>query len=332
MKKFLFAASSVFILSCCIVSCKKELVENDNVIEIPDDTSVNEPPKDTLAEFTLDTSDLCSVISSNGNFIMGSALTLNEYMQVKINVTKAGKYYISTDTLNGYHFSDSGKFDVDGTTTVTLKGHGTPLIAGNSRFTFNTTSVFHTIAVLDTNVVVEPVPFGFYMTGKFGDMDFHVVPQVDVNNVSFGFSNGSDSTSYSSFVYPEWPNPEGTGSLSLQKQHFYPVSTATEADFREFFKPGAYPIAYRNCEAQPLSSGIWVAWVDDQQVAWYVKYKSDQEGSYFKILGTEDGHRTDGKYYVKVKAKLNCKVYRETDNEMRQLKDVEIVSYFIKGR
>jgi hypothetical protein len=332
MKKIFFAVFTLLIFSCWIGSCTKALQDNNTVIEQPEDSTGNNPPKDTIAEFNLDTSDLCSAISRSGNYVMGSVLTENEYMQVKINVTKAGKYSYSTDTLNGYYFSDSGKFESKGAKTLMLKGHGTPITAGNSKFTFKATTAFHTIAVLDTNVVVEPVPAGFYMTGKFGDMDFNVVPQVDVDHVSYGVTNGNDSTAYSSFVYPEWPNPDGTGALSLQKQYFYPVSTSTEADFREFFKPGAYPIAYTNCQTQELSAGIWVGWVDDQEVGWYVTPGGDQEGSFFKILGTEDGHRIDGKYYVKVRALLNCKVYRETDNAMRQLKDVEIVSYFIKGR
>ncbi len=87
-----------------------------------------------------------------------------------------------------------------------------------------------------------------------------------------------------------------------------------------------------DCYEQGFSGGIWVGWMDDEEVGWTIKAGADQEGSSFKILGTEDGHRMDGKYYVKVKAKLTCKVYRETGNEMKQLKDVEIVTYFIKGR
>jgi hypothetical protein len=152
-----------------------------------------------------------------------------------------------------------------------------------------------------------------------------------VNSVSYGHTTGSDTTSYSSFIYPPWPNPPGTGSLSIQKQ-FFNAATGTEADFKAFFKPGAYPIVYRDCVEKDFSAGIWIGWVDDDLVGWYVKLGEDQEGSYFKILGAEDGHRMDGKYYVKVKAKFTCKVYKETDSEMKQLKDVEVISYFIKGR
>ncbi len=57
-----------------------------------------------------------------------SGLTLNNTntITVQVNVTKAGKYFITTDTVNGVYFNASGTFRNTGMQTVILQGYGTP--------------------------------------------------------------------------------------------------------------------------------------------------------------------------------------------------------------
>ena len=57
------------------------------------------------------------------------------YIDVQVNVTKAGSYTIYTDTLNGTYFRATGTFTTAGTNTVRLIGHGTPANDGIYNFT-----------------------------------------------------------------------------------------------------------------------------------------------------------------------------------------------------
>ncbi len=46
-----------------------------------------------------------------------------------------GSCAISTNTVNGYSFSDAGFFTTTGPQTITLKGIGKPLVEGIDQFT-----------------------------------------------------------------------------------------------------------------------------------------------------------------------------------------------------
>lgn len=57
------------------------------------------------------------------------------FLQVEINVTLAGNYIISTDTVNGFYYRATGSFATPGLVTVKLQGYGTPANDGISNFT-----------------------------------------------------------------------------------------------------------------------------------------------------------------------------------------------------
>src|SRR5690349_16667168 len=68
-----------------------------------------------------------------GTYVVGTQLDVTaNYIEVQVNVTKPGSYIIYTDTVNGMYFRTSGNFATAGTTTVRLKGNGTPQAAGTS--------------------------------------------------------------------------------------------------------------------------------------------------------------------------------------------------------
>ena len=102
--------------------------------------------------------------------------------------------------------------------------------------------------------------------------------------------------------------------------------SSTEEDFKNFFSPGAYPIRKYDC----WRSGLLLFWNDDQNESWSTFWGSgDQSGSSFKIVGVEDGHDSEGIYFVKVFAKFNCKLYKQS-GEMKELTNGEMVGYFYK--
>jgi hypothetical protein len=49
------------------------------------------------------------------------------YVEVKVNVISAGNYSIFTDTKNGLHFADSGRFTTAGINIIRLKPTGIPI-------------------------------------------------------------------------------------------------------------------------------------------------------------------------------------------------------------
>src|SRR4051812_12319520 len=75
--------------------------------------------------------------------------TLNDsnYVDVKVDVTTAGDYTISTDTINGFYFSATGSFPATGENTVRLQGNGKPQSVGSNIFTVTYDSTQCTFSV-----------------------------------------------------------------------------------------------------------------------------------------------------------------------------------------
>lgn len=89
------------------------------------------------AEGTLqsETTGDCLPKTVNGVYEEGVALSPNiNTITVDINVTKAGTYTITTDTVNGYFFKGTGRFTTPGVNTVTLQSQGTPFAQGINNF------------------------------------------------------------------------------------------------------------------------------------------------------------------------------------------------------
>lgn len=79
----------------------------------------------------------CLPGSVNGVFIADTVLTVNNFIEVEIDITATGVYSIKSDTLNGYSFSDAGTFGVTGVQKVKLKASGTPVSPGINSFTIS---------------------------------------------------------------------------------------------------------------------------------------------------------------------------------------------------
>ncbi len=77
----------------------------------------------------------CDDPQINGDYIAGVAMTTANTVRLNVNVTLAGPYTITTDTLDGIYFSASGNFTSLGSQTVMLTAHGTPLLPRNVSFT-----------------------------------------------------------------------------------------------------------------------------------------------------------------------------------------------------
>jgi hypothetical protein len=88
-------------------------------------------------------------VAPNGN-LAASADTA--YVLVKVNVTTAGTYNITSDTQNGFYFSDSGYFSNTGITTIKLKPVGTPIVPDTANFTisFDSSTCYFSVVTKDS--------------------------------------------------------------------------------------------------------------------------------------------------------------------------------------
>lgn len=82
------------------------------------------------------TAAACTPANVNGTYTVGTALvSTTNTVQVQVNVTTAGVFSISTNTVDGITFAASGTFSTPTTTLVTLNGTGTPTSSGTKVFT-----------------------------------------------------------------------------------------------------------------------------------------------------------------------------------------------------
>jgi hypothetical protein len=70
-----------------------------------------------------------------GDYTAGTPLNASNTYTLTVYVSVAGVYSISTQTVNGILFNDTGRFTRLGTNFVTLTGHGTPVNVGSFTLT-----------------------------------------------------------------------------------------------------------------------------------------------------------------------------------------------------
>jgi hypothetical protein len=83
-----------------------------------------------------------------GFYKIDTTLTDSNYVDVKVDVTAPGDYIVSTDTVNGFHFSATGSFVATGENTVRLQGAGKPQAVGTHVFTVTYDSTQCTFSVI----------------------------------------------------------------------------------------------------------------------------------------------------------------------------------------
>lgn len=76
----------------------------------------------------------CTSAALNGGYTSGVALNDANTVTISVDVTTAGTYAISTQTIDGITFNVSGTFINTGQQNVTLVGSGTPATSGTYTF------------------------------------------------------------------------------------------------------------------------------------------------------------------------------------------------------
>jgi hypothetical protein len=109
-----------------------------------------ESGQDISSSGTLKTiSGNCLPSQVNGLFRKGLPVNDSDYINVSIDVTAPGYYSITSDTVNGVHFTGAGIFTAAGMTTVRLKAAGNPTSSGI--FTFAIT-YYNSVCALDVSI------------------------------------------------------------------------------------------------------------------------------------------------------------------------------------
>jgi hypothetical protein len=134
----------------------------------------------------------CSNTQVNGSFSPGKALTISNFVLIYVNVTSAGDYTISTDTLEGISFSGSGSFTKTGVQPVTLYGSGTPANAGDLVFTTRSNGTGCTFSL----PVLNPGPLAAYVIESGGNFCVGLLTGIYKAGMAMTVSNTYTLTVY----------------------------------------------------------------------------------------------------------------------------------------
>ncbi|WP_460560633.1 hypothetical protein [Ferruginibacter profundus] len=76
----------------------------------------------------------CLPVKVSGVYNIDSAFSDKNFIEAEVEVSFAGTYEITSDTINGFYFHQTGKVD-KGTSTIHLMASGKPIAQGNNCFT-----------------------------------------------------------------------------------------------------------------------------------------------------------------------------------------------------
>ncbi len=134
-----------FFLAALLVSCAKEYSNENGKVSLPGTTAV----------FSLkNNSGNCEFSLVHGTYFAGVATKDSNFLELAVIVTTIGSYRLSSDTQNGFFFSDSGSFNNTGLTRIFLKASGTPILPLNTTFSItgsDSATCTFTVNVTDNN-------------------------------------------------------------------------------------------------------------------------------------------------------------------------------------
>jgi hypothetical protein len=125
----------------------------------------------TPAVFTLASGagGACSVANVHGTYTVGTALSAANNVDVQVNVTTAGSYSFSTNTVNGIKFTASGTFTGTGVQTVNMvaAAGSNPTTQGVNTITpqVGTSTCTFDITVMPASTVPADAKYSFVVNG-----------------------------------------------------------------------------------------------------------------------------------------------------------------------
>lgn len=173
--KQIIACLSIISLLVLFNACQKETSFENGLGGAPSQGSLQS-----------DINDDCLPKTVAGAYVMGAALNTGNFIQVDVNVTRAGSYTIFTDTVNGYFFRATGVFTATGVQTVKLTGSGTPVGAGLDNFAVQYGG---TLCFVQVTVLATGGPATFTLQGAGGNCLGSTVNGAYIQNTPLGGAN-----------------------------------------------------------------------------------------------------------------------------------------------
>lgn len=196
----------------------------------------------------------CKSATIIGNYRLDTALTSMNYVLVNVNFTSTGKYLISTDTVNGMWFIDSGYALLTGGVVIKLKGYGKPILPISSTHIvrFNLEHCAFTISKVLTE---DYLPTS---TGSF--WEFQYLPGINSGGVTlsnFKVTVAPDAIVYNGKAYYQY----GTSLLDTfyfakDRGIYYEYGTP-DFDFTGIFDEVNNFFEYPYLNENLLVGGVW---------------------------------------------------------------------------
>ncbi|HMJ48702.1 MAG TPA: hypothetical protein VK498_15325 [Ferruginibacter sp.] len=254
----------------------------------------------------------CQAIQINGVFRQAQGLDASNYIEITVQFNKPGYYYFLTEKVNGISFSAVGNYTV-GLQIIKLMGTGTPTQSGIFNYKVN-----NNISCA-ANILVEnqPSPSNvFYYSATIDGVQYEA-KALDTNGitawgaVSALLGNNYETALKAVVGHNTWPPSSGYTGLMIYKGWIPQYPTATDAQIKDFLKPGSYSFADPNWVMNPpFKNGVSIVWYDLNGKSWYSDPSDDQTGRSFKITSSVDGPpSTNSNYQVTITAEFNCKLY-----------------------
>ena len=115
--------------------------------------------KQSRGNIAKDINGNCLPAMVGGVYMAGQSAGDSNFIQVGVNVTSAGTYAITTDSINGYYFKATGNFNNTGYVQVTLVCFGKPNTASTDHFSIRYDSSVCVVTIPVQSVGIDPALF-----------------------------------------------------------------------------------------------------------------------------------------------------------------------------
>ena len=133
------------------------------------------------------------------------------------------------------------------------------------------------------------------------------------------YIRGSVNAEYVGFVGPDSLSTQPDATYFAFGKGLMPnFLSASNEDFLHFYAPGKLTyVVGPDANIFQNGNGVWLSWIDRDGQGWY-SWKGDQKESSFEILSREEMRDDQNRLFVKVKARFNCKLYKQGISENMQ--------------
>ena len=173
----------------------------------------------------------CMPSTVSGIYVVGNTLTADNKVQIEVNITGAGSYYITTNTVSGFSFAGSGSLAIGNNQLIELAGTGAPTAAGPQVFTvtFGTSTFTFTVNVL---------PSDYF-------------PRTTNSNWSYEYDDDPTDSLYRNVIAATHTVPAGVFNIFMQNDGVTPPPDSSGyyrrngGDYFEWFDAGSF-VGYDN--------------------------------------------------------------------------------------